>query len=370
MQTLITGTPGAGKTLLAISKLLLPMIGQTVKVTADDGTVTEYPRVIYTNIKGLLIEHELVEAGAAWEGNDRAGWTQAEGGNRKGWHNWHEWAKPGAILVVDEFQRVWPPRPNGAAVPPDISAMDTHRHMGVDFILITQNANNVDRHIIGLIGRHLHVRRVANMHAAIVYEWDHCSRSLLYSKAVSKGPWKYDKKVFRIYHSADAHTKVPRKVPTLVWVVLIAMGIAAWKIPESVARIAGKGEEHKLRFASETEKLGLKRSGSAASAPVVAGGGTQAHSPAVPVPVPGAADIPAAPVVAGCMTIRRLCRCYDTAGRVVDAVPVMCTAESELPRLESERPPAGRPAASNPGVDGAVLASMTGRRPLLPLMGE
>ena len=189
MITVITGTPGAGKTLHAIDKLLRPLVGQTVEHEVD-GVKVQVPRTIYTNINGLLLDHELV---------------QADG--EEGFHNWHKWAKPGAVIVIDEFQRIWPPRPNGSKIPDDISALDTHRHMGVDFILITQNVMNADRHIQGLTNRHLHVRRMANMRLAIVYEWDHCSKQLMFAKALTKAPWRYDKSVFKLYKSAEVHTK-------------------------------------------------------------------------------------------------------------------------------------------------------------------
>ncbi|REW28096.1 hypothetical protein DSK63_07840, partial [Mycobacterium tuberculosis] len=195
MITLITGTPGAGKTLYTISKLLLSLVGTTVKQEVD-GETREYPRTIYTNIRGLMIDHEFID-----------------GSNAGGLRNWHEWAKPGSIIVFDEIQKVWTPRANGSAVPPDIQALETHRHMGVDFILITQGLMLTERNLAMLCNRHLHVRRVGNMPFAIVYEWDHASRTLMYSKSVSKAPWRYDKKVFKLYKSSDLHTKQKRSIP-------------------------------------------------------------------------------------------------------------------------------------------------------------
>jgi len=152
-------------------------------------------------------------------------------GNEFSARNWHQWAKPGAVIVVDEFQKMWPPRANGAKVPPDVQALDTHRHMGVDFVLITQSVMNTDRHIHALGGRHLHVRRVANMKMAVVYEWDHVSRSLQYSKAISKGAWRYSRKVFKLYRSAEVHTKQPRKLPGLVWFILAGLGAGVFLMP-------------------------------------------------------------------------------------------------------------------------------------------
>lgn len=206
MITVITGTPGAGKTLYAIEKLLLPVVGKTVKGRDADGNEIEHERTIYTNINGLQIDHELID-----------------GGENQGLRDWYKWAKPGALIVFDEVQKVWPPRPNGSKIPEDVQALDTHRHLGVDFILITQNVLNFDRHIHALAGRHLHVRRIANMPLATVYEWDHVSRGLLYSKSMVKHPWRYSSKVFKLYKSSELHTKVPRRVPGLVWFLLIGL---------------------------------------------------------------------------------------------------------------------------------------------------
>lgn len=223
MITVITGTPGAGKTLYTIEKLLLPQVGKTIKGRDEHGNEVQHERKVYTNINGLQIEHELID-----------------GGDTEGLRDWQKWAKPGSLIVFDEVQKVWPPRPNGSKIPEDVQALDTHRHLGVDFILITQNVLNVDRHIHALGGRHLHVRRVANMPLATVYEWDHISRGLLYSKAISKAPWKYSKKVFKLYKSSELHTKQPRRIPGLVWFILFGLAAMAVLTPQVFERIGGR----------------------------------------------------------------------------------------------------------------------------------
>ena len=209
-------------------KLLLPLVGKTVKGRDEAGNEVEHPRTIYTNINGLQIDHELID-----------------GGDNQGLKDWHKWAKPGAVIVFDEVQKVWPPRANGSKVPEDIQELDTHRHKGVDFILITQSVMNIDRHLHALGGRHLHVRRVGNMKAAIVYEWDHVSRSLQYSKSIAKSPWRYSSKVFKLYKSSELHTKVKRSTPPLLWAVLLGLGVAGWGIPTYLAKMkeknAGRG---------------------------------------------------------------------------------------------------------------------------------
>ncbi len=226
MITLITGTPGAGKTLYAISKLLRELVGSTVKKTEPDGSITEVPRRVLTNINGLLLDHELI-------GPDAPG----------GLADWHTWCKPGDVICYDEVQRSWTPRPNGAKVPDYISALETHRHMGVDFILLTQNPMLIDRNVTALVGRHLHVRRFGGIGAAIVYEWDHCSRSLLFSKSIAKHTFKYDKEVFKLYKSAELHTKPKTSVPTLAIVALLAVAGAAFAIPYAAGRISDHSDK-------------------------------------------------------------------------------------------------------------------------------
>lgn len=217
MITIITGTPGAGKTLYTIQEFLKKLVGTTVTKTHDDGSTEEIPRVIYSNINGLAIDHELIDGSA-----------------NGGLNNWHEWAKPGSIIVFDEVQKEWKPRPNGSAVPPYIGALETHRHMGVDFILITQGINLTDRNMVSLCGQHIHIRRMGGTRTCIVYEWDHASRSLMYSKSISKKLWRYNKSVFKLYKSAELHTKQGRKLPGLLWFLLIAIAIAIWKLPSFI----------------------------------------------------------------------------------------------------------------------------------------
>ncbi|MFD2297332.1 zonular occludens toxin domain-containing protein [Paracidovorax citrulli] len=324
MITIITGTPGAGKTLLAIEKLLLPLVGATIKVPDGDGGEREVPRTIYTNITSLLIEHELVETGGEWiaTGNE---WQFK--GNEASARNWHQWAKPGSVIVIDEFQKMWPPRANGSKVPPDVQALDTHRHMGVDFVLITQSVMNTDRHTHALGGRHLHVRRVANMKMAVVYEWDHVSRSLQYSKAITKSPWRYSGKVMKLYRSAEVHTKQPRKLPGLVWFVLIGLAAVAYFAPTTIQRI-----NDRVSGKSSTAEVSGK---APASSPLAAASAPAAASSSSVVAQAGAAAVPAAPasapVFAGCVASKTRCACYDTAGHLVEREPFECRAHTAPP---------------------------------------
>ncbi len=318
MITIITGVPGAGKTLYTIDKLVRPLLGQTVTYKDANGDEVTAPRTIYTNINGALFDHELID-----------------GGDNQGLRDWHKWAKPGSVIVFDEFQKIWPPRANGSKIPEEVQTLDTHRHMGVDFILVTQNVMNTDRHIHALGGRHLHVRRMGNMKLAVVYEWDHVSRSLQYGKAITKSPWRYDKRVFELYKSAEVHTKQPRKMPGLIWFVLLALIGAAILGPVTYTRLQERinpGAAAVVKPPTEADKAlqAMKRAEAEKA--------RQPAAPAAPVPAPAPVvpTVPAAPVVAsapppvfaGCAAAKGVCSCYDTAGMAVEREPEFCTAHT------------------------------------------
>ncbi|WP_137894034.1 zonular occludens toxin domain-containing protein [Ramlibacter sp. 2FC] len=306
MITFVTGPPGSGKTLYTISKLLQPLVGTTVKQETDDGLTVELPRTIYTNVKGLLIDHELIDEACL--------------------NTWHEWAKPGSIICFDEVQKPWPPRPNGSKVPDYIQHLETHRHMGIDFIVMTQHPLLVDRNLVNLVGRHLHMRRVANFAMAVVYEWDHASKSLLYKNSITKSPWRYDKKVYKLYKSAEVHTKQPRKVPGLVWFILVGLIGVAVMLPTTYARI-----KERALGPTPTPATLAQRSPAAnsAQAQLVPASMQPASAAAGQVPSPTQGVQPAR-AFAGCSIFRGQCSCFDDDGRRAKVEPEICAAETDF----------------------------------------
>lgn len=324
--TLITGVPGSGKTLKAVWDYLRKDVGHVTVAEDEWGREKRVETKVYTNINGLLLDHDLIEIGGTWA---KVGPEWKYDGNPESLRNWHQWAKPGTKIYADEFQKAWPPRPNGSPVPPDVQALDTHRHMGVDFICITQNCRNVDRHLLGLVDRHLHVRRMANMPLAVVYEWDHASISLNYRNSLTKSPWRYPKKAYKLYKSAELHTKQSRKVPGLVWFILVALVALAYLIPTLKGRL--------------TERFSGKPAEISAPAPAAATGPglpgktvevkdgwvhtveTSVSTEVVPAPPPpGPAQVVAAPVLAGCIAVGKRCGCVSTDGLPVDVEPAVC----------------------------------------------
>lgn len=183
MITIITGTPGAGKTALSVDLLL-----------------REYSdRLIYNDgLEGLLLEHQPVDV-----------------------MNWHNDVPDGSLIIVDEVQRKWRPAGPGAKVPDCIAALETHRHRGIDFILITQNVKLVHSNVRALVGRHLHIRDTGWM-GRWLYEFPECDTNNSWKRCENKRRYTLPKHVFDKYKSASMHIKPVRNRPVLLYIVGLA----------------------------------------------------------------------------------------------------------------------------------------------------
>lgn len=308
MITVLTGAPGSGKTLYAIAKLLHPLLGTHVDATDADGNKVKHPRTIYSNINGLTLPHEKIDA--EW----LADWPQR--------------VKPGAVICYDEVQKPWPKRVTGSKVPPAVQELETHRHYGIDIVVMTQKPELVDQNVCSLAGRHLHIRRVGNSHNTIVYEWDAVSRGLLYKNAFKKTAWRYPRWVFDWYKSAEAHTKMPRSVPFAIWIAAAALAGSAYAWPTLMGKITeGFNPTAKRQEASQASAQPAKPSTPSLIVPDA------------PAAVPGQAQAqlqtsivsPAAPVLMGCAAAADACRCYDQAGQVVELELQACQAKLASP---------------------------------------
>lgn len=195
MITLITGAPGTGKSAALVS--LLFELGRG--------------RAVYVNgIPDLQIEHVLLDDPSKW----------------------HEQVPDGSIIVIDEVQRVWRPTGPGQRVAPDIAALETHRHRGIDFYIITQGPNLVHSNVRSLVGRHVHLRDLGIL-GRWWYEWpetcDSCRTG--WKNAPIKKRYRLPKKIFGMYKSASEHIKPIRSIPWMLAVMvagLFGVGALTW----------------------------------------------------------------------------------------------------------------------------------------------
>lgn len=216
MIELITGLPGNAKTLYTIAH---------VKAWAE----RESRPVYYHGIPELTLD---------WQQIDPEKWMECP---------------PGAIVVIDEAQKVYRNRSVGAQPPEHVKALETHRHLGIDLVFITQHPMLIDPSVRRLTQTHKHMVRIWGMQASTVHKWDavrdNCDKPAA-RRDSEKTKWVFDKSVFKLYKSSELHT-VKRSIPLraklllLVPVLLFASGWYVYRTlvhkpaPAPVAAVAG-----------------------------------------------------------------------------------------------------------------------------------
>ena len=201
MLHLVTGTPGAGKTLFTLSAIY-----------GDDGA-KELDRPVLVDGIETDLPHESIDG-----------------------QRWHLDAPDGAIIVIDEAQRVFRPRARGAAVPDYFSALETHRHRGIDIWLITQDAYLVDAHVRRLVGEYFRIDRPGSMRYMRVRRYEEVPSYDNKNGPIETLRKAYPKKLFSRYKSTTMDTH-RAKIPIKFWIygafLLLAVtgiGFVLWKL--------------------------------------------------------------------------------------------------------------------------------------------
>lgn len=180
MITLITGTPGSGKTLRCVELL--------AELRNSDDAKTR-SRLIFANVNGLA-----PEIGAVAE-FDPLKWMDLP---------------EGSLIVIDECQDFWPSRPSGSRRPESVAALNTHRHKGIDFVLLTQHPGLIDQDIRALVGRHLHAYRPRAQEHSVWYEWSYCEAACQPKLKPIPEKRKFNKQIFSLYKSTVENTHKPQ----------------------------------------------------------------------------------------------------------------------------------------------------------------
>jgi zona occludens toxin len=211
----------------------------------------------------------------------------------------------------------------GTKPPAEIAALETHRHKGVDFILITQHPMLIDQNVRRLIGRHEHVRRIFGMQRALVYQWDGCQSDVSRLAGGTRSVFTYPKKAFELYKSSELHTKPKYKIPAffLFPVAVVALAVVAGPSAFSALKGAATGK------GITGEKTAVRAPKGAAAMEAKAGedGGSAAASPALASSV--AEKVQTAKVgtgLLGCISMGKRCSCFDLSGRAVELDQESC----------------------------------------------
>ena len=320
MIYLITGVPGSGKSLYAISTLVQKLSSQKIK--NKDGTETNR-RLCVDGVTDLILPHELMAPPIELpDGSYKPG----EG---NGVWNWHEWCQPGDVIFIDEVQRHWRPRGMGTKPPPEIAQLETHRHKGVDFVIVTQNPMLIDQNVRRLVGGHKHVRRLFGMKRAAIYDWDGCSVDVHRTKSASMSMWSYPKSAYALYKSSELHTKQKHKIPVWLALPVLALigGIAVAPTAFSTMRgaMTGKGVTREVSQ-KPPETLPVKPPAAPENSQVATTDSMQKNAP-------GATENSAEPDrlhpgaiehFAGCAKYAGTCKCFTSRGDKVETKADMC----------------------------------------------
>lgn len=217
----------------------------------------------------------------------------------------------GSLVLLDEAQDFYPPRGPAQNAPAHVAELNTHGHRNLDYIVLTQHPKLIDNAVRRLVNKHQHYRRMFGGGRAITYEWDSCSDSLDFPKAV-KGMFAYPKKRFGLYKSATGFTKPKFRLPAFLVVPLLAIPLAIFAGPRAwhamYGASTGKGINGVPAFAPP-----------ASAARVSLGPVDGAQKPASPE---GAASAP--DTFAGCIAMGPRCSCIDDKGRIVKVAPEVC----------------------------------------------
>lgn len=177
---LITGVPGAGKTLNTIKFLH--------NKTLENGEWSDRT-VYYFNVADLQIDSwvELTEEEA---------------------RNWYE-LPDGSIILIDECQQIYPPKGWEQEAEKGISKLDTHRHHGFDLFFVTQHPKLLHAKVRRMVGEHWHFDRKFGQSKSTRYQWSKCQdapNDYGPKQEAVKETITFDKSVFDLYKSAEIHT--------------------------------------------------------------------------------------------------------------------------------------------------------------------
>lgn len=224
-------------------------------------------------------------------------------------------------------------------VPQWVQNLATHRHLGLDILLITQSPMLVDSFVRSLGDRHFHIVRKFGTWYTTIHEFTNGIKdNVLKSRSGSvKHSWRFQKEVFGWYTSAEKHTvkrRIPLRVlmiPVLIAVFAAASFVAYTRLNPDAARAQ---VEKSTGTGTGSTSVGGGQPGHATdgrSGPMTTAEYAQAYQARVqglPHTAPIYDDVTkpvAAPYPAACVAIRGECRCYSQQGTRLDVPMQICT---------------------------------------------
>lgn len=309
--TLVTGVPGSGKTAWVVDHVI--------------GIEGKRP-IVVDGIPDLQLDADPAPPIKDWTAHVE---DQSSQSGRKLEFTF----QTGALVVIDECQRVFPRRAVGKSVPDYIAAFETHRHKGLDFILITQHPRLLDSHVRSLVGRHVHFRQT--WQGRHKYEWAECQdpESTAARQLAARDRYVLPKRAFTRYKSAEVHTKQKFKLPFYAYALIggvVLLGAMAGKmyfnIKEKLNPVASVPSESKPFESVPVRKIDADKKPTLTVAEY-----HEQYAPRVPgyfytAPVYDSVTQPVdAPLPMGCVQrSEKDCRCIDQQGNKYAAPLDVC----------------------------------------------
>lgn len=331
MIYLITATPGSGKTLFTLHWL-------------KEKSERENRQVYYSGIP------------LSDEGKKLLGWIELEDPEK-----WYELPAE-AIIVIDECQRIFPVRRSGGVVPKHVSMFETHRHLGIDVVLITQHPSLMDAHIRKLVGTHRHLVRQFGAQRSTLLTWQEGCQENPNSRSATKAcldnkVFVYPKEVYGWYKSAEAHThkfQMPDKLKKLLMVfvfVIAAFGFLGYKLYQIFWVVPHQAQSAPAPSGPNPQQSGV--------APPIQGGAASAGGKPLrtirtvieeripridgePETAPRYDDLAVPktfPRIVACIASTKKCGCFTQQGTPVDMPQDKCRARVERPEFDPYQDP-------------------------------
>ena len=287
MITLITGGPGSGKTAYAVNYLIN-------KISSE--------RVVYQDgITDLSYPSQEIDP-----------------------NEWHICAAEGSYIIIDEAQRIWRPTGISSQIPPSITELETHRHKGIDFLLITQHPSLIHQNVRRLVSKHVHIE--SSWSGRKLHEWSSCKADPTRTTDAVTRLYKLPSSVFEKYKSAEVHTKIKRKLPISAYALLVILAILAFAgfeintrvnevtLPQSAdVTTAPLSIQHKL-MAKKSETFSV-----VSFVPLITD-----YPESAPI-YDQVRKVITFPKISGCVSsLKRGCKCYNQQGSVYKTSEKIC----------------------------------------------
>jgi zona occludens toxin len=230
MITLITGTPGAGKTAWMVQELTrlpsqrkiyvhgVPELKIAHEPIFCTSNLCEYCRTVTQLVEYPAVVNEKGEKTPAYE---RLELIDKPGEPVYLVEEWPWWATEGSLIVVDEVQQIW--RPSSSKVPEEVAALETHRHKGLDFWLLSQGPHLFHSNVRLLVGKHIHL--VNKWNGRSEYEWPECRQNVTSRGDAVVRPYTLPKKIFHLYRSSSLHVKQTHRKPLAFYGFFVCLAL-------------------------------------------------------------------------------------------------------------------------------------------------